>query len=95
MLAIRVTTGEGTYEVHTRPWTLRQWELRSKTKLSRIETDGIGVDDYLWLSWRQLSDDGIVRVPYEVWGPTVENLDLGAEEDADRPTRPGASDDSS
>ena len=90
MLGIRVTTADGTHEVRTRPWTIRQWEVKNKTKLSRIESDGIGIDDYLWLCWRQLSDDGTVQIPFEVWGPTVVDLDLDVE-DTGRPTSPGAS----
>lgn len=92
MLSLRVTDPNGTHTVVTRPWTLSQWELRHKTKLSRIESEGIGMADYLWLAWRQLSDDGVVSATFDAWGPTVTAVELDAGADADRPTQQAQSD---
>ena len=91
MLTMTVTDGTGTHHITTRPWTVTQWELKHKTKLSRVESDGIGMGDYLWMCWRQLSDDGLVTVPFDAWGPTVTDVDLTQAADSQDPTNPAPS----
>lgn len=87
MLSMRITDAQTTHIVTTRPWTVRQWELRNKTKLSRIEQDGIGMDDYLFMAWRQLTDDGVLSQPFDQWGPQVVAVELDSgEDDPARPT---------
>lgn len=92
MLTLKITDPDGTRVLTTRPWTVRSWELRNKTKVSRIATEGIGLDDYLWMAWRQMTDDGVLSVPFEAWGPTVIDVSLEEDDRADHPTNPAPPD---
>lgn len=90
MLTLRVRTANDTHELTTRPWTIRQWEVSHKTKISKLSETGIGIDDMLWLAWRQLHDDGLIDGTFEQWGPKVLEIDP-IEDGADRPTNPAPS----
>jgi hypothetical protein len=90
VLTLRVTTPDAAHELTTRPWTLRQWELSHKTKISKLSETGIGLEDMLWMAWRQLTDDGATALPYEQWGPTVMAIEPVEDESAD-PTQPALS----
>lgn len=91
MLTLKVTMFDGAvHEVTTRPWTLRQWELSHKTKISKVSETGIGMDDMLWMAWRQLHDFGEIDGNFEDWGRTVKAIDP-VEDDAADPTPPAPS----
>ncbi len=71
MFIIRVNDGNGEREVETSPWTVRQWELHMKLRLSQLGQRGFGMDDYMFLSWRELTDQGEISAPFEKWARTL------------------------
>jgi hypothetical protein len=71
MFVIRVDDGNGVRVVETTPWTIRQWELHMKTRLSKIVDRGFGMDDYMFLAWRQLKDENTIDEPFEKWAPKL------------------------
>lgn len=90
MLTLRVELPDGTHELTTRPWTIRQWEVTHKTKISKLSETGVGMDDMLWMAWRQLHDVGLVDGSFEQWGPTVISI-TPVEDHAADPTNPAPS----
>ena len=71
MFVIRVNDGNGEREVETSPWTVRQWELHQKLRLSQLGQRGFGMDDYMFLSWRELTDQGEISLPFEKWAKSL------------------------
>lgn len=95
MFVIRVDYGTGQQDVETSPWTVRQWELHMKTRLSKLADRGFGMDDYIFLSWRELSDRGDISTPLEQFGKSLrvcEIVTLGELDDPNSPTPSEASD---
>ena len=94
MFVIRVDDGDGARNVVTTPWTVRQWELHNKTKLSKLAERGFGMDDYMFLSWRQLKDDGVIEETFEKWASRLKVCeivnDLDEASDPNSPTPPEA-----
>lgn len=88
MFVIRVDDGSGPRVVVTRPWTVRQLELRNKTKLSKLRDAGIGMDDFMWLAWRQLTDDGLLDVSFEDYGQSLRVCEPLDENDEGHPQNP-------
>jgi hypothetical protein len=50
-LSFRVETVTDSYEVKTIPWVIMLWERKYKTKASKIGTDGLGLEDLLYLAY--------------------------------------------
>ena len=94
MFVIRVDDGNGIREVTTSPWTIRQWELHNKTRLSKLADRGFGMDDYMFLAWRQLKDENAIDATFEKWAPTLKVCEivvgLGEDDDPNSPTPPEA-----
>lgn len=90
MLKLRVKLPEETHEITTKPWTLRQWEVTHKTKISKIGETGIGMDDMLWMAWRQLHDAGLIDGNFDQWGPKVLEIEPIEDGESD-PTHPAPS----
>lgn len=88
MFVIRVNDGTGSRVVVTRPWTVRQLELRNKTKLSKLRESGIGMDDFMWLAWRQLTDDGELASSFEDFGKALIECDPLDDNDEGHPQHP-------
>lgn len=76
MFVIRVDDGNGARIVETSPWTIRQWELHNKTRLSKLSERGFGMDDYMFLSWRQLKDDGTIEETFEKWASRLKVCEI-------------------
>jgi hypothetical protein len=86
VIRIRITTDEGEQVVDTRPWTISQWELRNKVKVSQLDTVGVSMTDLMWLAWRQLTDDGAVTVSFEQFGPRLVRCEV--DDEPANPTNP-------
>lgn len=97
MFVIRVDDGDGERIVETSPWTIRQWELHNKTKLSQLADRGFGMDDYMFLSWRQLKDDNVIGETFEKWASRLKVCEIVVNlvevADPNSPTPPEALDD--
>lgn len=87
MFVIRVTNKDKTLDetVETSPWTVRQWELHFKLKLSKLAERGFGMDDYIFLSWRELTDRGDISIKLEEYGKSLAICELVSKE-KDEPT---------
>lgn len=97
MFVIRVNDGNGSRTVETTPWTIRQWELHNKTRLSKLAERGFGMDDYMFLAWRQLTDEKTIDATFEKWASTLQVCeivtDAGDLDDPNFPTPSEVSDD--
>lgn len=88
-LRIAYTTTEAPEaEVVTTPFSVMQWERKYKTKISKIEEDGLGIEDLLYLGWEAVKTTGTVVPPFEVWAATVTNIRTVGDGDEARPTPP-------
>lgn len=85
MFIIRADDGTGPLEVETSPWTIRQWELHMKTRLSQLASRGFGMDDYIFLAWKELTDRGDLNVPLEKWGKSLKVCEIVSREEEQDP----------
>lgn len=85
MFVIRVDYGTGPQDVETSPWSVRQWELHMKTRLSKLADRGFGMDDYIFLSWRELTDRGEVSSTLEQFGKSLRVCEIVSREELDDP----------
>jgi hypothetical protein len=95
MFVIRVNDGTQSREVETSPWTVRQWELHNKTRLSKLAERGFGMDDYIFLAWRELTDRGETSQTLEQFGKSLSECEIVNREELSDPnshTPSGASD---
>lgn len=76
MFVIRVNDGTGSRDVETSPWTVRQWELHMKTRLSKLADRGFGMEDYLFLAWRELTDRGDISTTLEQFGKSLRQCEI-------------------
>jgi hypothetical protein len=89
MFVIRVDDGNGEQIVETSPWTIRQWELHNKTRLSKLAERGFGMDDYMFLAWRQLKDADTISDTFEKWASRLKVCEIVAKTDeVDDPNSP-------
>lgn len=85
MFVIRVNYGTGSQDVETSPWTVRQWELHNKTRLSKLADRGFGMDDYIFLSWRELTDRGDISSTLEQYGKSLTQCEIVSDGELDDP----------
>ena len=76
MFVIRVDDGNGSREVETSPWTVRQWELHQKLRLSQLGQRGFGMDDYMFLAWRELTDQGEISATFDKWARSLKVCEI-------------------
>lgn len=81
MFVIRVNDGTGPRIVETSPWTVRQWELHMKTRLSKLAERGFGMEDYLFLSWKELTDRGDISATLEQFGKSLVECEIVSKDD--------------
>lgn len=79
MFVIRVNDGNGVRTVETTPWTIRQWELHNKTRLSKLAERGFGMDDYMFMAWRQLTDQKEIDQTFEKWASTLSVCEIATD----------------
>ena len=90
MFVIRAKDKSGTFdlEIETSPWTVRQWELHYKTRLSKLMERGLGMEDYLFLAWRELTDRGDISSTLEQFGKSLSVCELVTREELTDPNSP-------
>jgi hypothetical protein len=92
-LRLRVETVSDAYELKTIPWVIMLWERKYKTKASKIQTDGLGLEDLAYLAYEAGKIAGhITGKTFDQWAPDIVNLEVLEGDSAD-PTRAVASDD--
>ena len=92
-LRLRVETVSDTYELKTIPWVIMLWERKYKTKASKIQTDGLGLEDLAYLAYEAGKIAGhITGKTFDQWAPDVVNLEVLEGDSAD-PTQAAVSDD--
>jgi hypothetical protein len=90
-LQLTVTTADDTYQVTTTPWCVMLWERKYKTKASRIQSDGLGLEDLAYLAWEATKQAGrTVPVSFDTFGQQLVSITV-AEDDTARPTPAAAS----
>jgi hypothetical protein len=57
-LRLRIDLGETTHEVVALPWHMMLWERRYKTKISRLQTEGLGLEDMAYMAFEVLKQRG-------------------------------------
>ena len=58
MLTFDVDYGQGPERITTSLWSLAQWERKTSRKITQLETDGIGMDDFFFLAHATLVHQG-------------------------------------
>ena len=92
-LRLHVETVNDSYELKTIPWVIMLWERKYKTKASKIQTDGLGLEDLAYLAYEAGKIAGhITGKTFDQWAPDVVNLEVLEGDSAD-PTRAAVSDD--
>ena len=82
-LRIRVTQESDTYEVVTTPWVIMQWERKFKTKVSRVASDGLGLEDIAWLAWEASKAAGrTVTINFDQFAKDVRGIELVGDDEA-------------
>ena len=90
-LRIRVMLEDDTYDVVTTPWVIMQWERKFKTKVSRISTDGLGLEDLAWLAWEASKAAGrTVPINFDAFAKDIRSLEVIGDDEA-TPTQAAAS----
>lgn len=57
-VSLKFDRGDGPEELPIGPQAMVAWELKTKSKISKIADDGLGVDDLVTMLWEQLRVDG-------------------------------------
>ena len=84
-LRLRVEANGQTQHVVANPWVIMLWERRMKTKVSKVMSDGLGLEDMAFMAYEALKAKG-VEVPqtFDLFAITITSLEV--EEDEARPT---------
>jgi hypothetical protein len=87
-LTIRIDLGEGPLDVTTSLFTIVEWERKMRTKISRIQEDGLGAEDLLFMAFTQLKVEKTVTLPpsFDDFCKRVIALDVINDEADPRPT---------
>jgi|688.fasta_scaffold13104_7 hypothetical protein len=92
-LRLRVETLSDSYEVTTTPWVIMLWERKYKTKASKIQTDGLGLEDLAYIAYEAGKMSGNVSgKTFDQFAQEIKNLDVLEGDTAD-PIQAVASDD--
>lgn len=82
-LTITVTTVDETYQVTTTPWVIMAWERKYKTKVSKVATDGLGLEDLAYLAWEASKTSGrTVPMSFDAFAQSIKGLELGGDDNA-------------
>ena len=82
---IRWTDAVGTESRIMPPGVVDVWERKNQTKFSRIQTDGLGMGDLLFMAYECRRFDGSVTDPFDVWKWTVTDIGLTTADEDDAP----------
>jgi hypothetical protein len=75
-LQLRLQVGDTTHEVTSGPWHIMLWERRYKTKISRIQTDGLGLEDMTYMAYEVLKGRGVeVPASFDQFAQQVKNVE--------------------
>jgi hypothetical protein len=70
-LTIKIDWGEGPHEVTTKPSAIITWERKFKTKIGKIESTGLGIEDLAFMAHVALRQEGTTVPDFEKF---IENL---------------------
>lgn len=57
-LGLKFDRGDGVETRSVGPQAMVAWELKSKSKMSKVESDGLGMDDLVTMLFEQMRVDG-------------------------------------
>lgn len=92
-LIIELNLGDGPFTVKPSLFAVIEWERRFKSKISRIQTDGLGYEDLAFLAYTQIKAEKILIVPpvFDDFAKKIITLDVLESDEDPRPTE-GATD---
>lgn len=91
MLRIRATVGGEAHELTATPFVVMLWERKMKTKLSKVISDGIGVEDLMLMSYEILKGAGHeVPATFDLFARTVDEVELLGDASDPTPAAPSA-----
>lgn len=92
MLRIRATVGGVAHEITATPFVVMLWERKMKTKLSKVISDGIGVEDLMLMSYEVLKADPEIEVPatFDLFARSVDEVELLGDASDPTPAAPSA-----
>jgi hypothetical protein len=89
-LRLRVEAAGQTHNVIANPWIIMLWERKMKTKVSRVNSDGLGLEDMAFMAYEALKAKKVEVPPtFDLFAQSVTSLEV--EEDEARPTEAAAS----
>lgn len=84
-LRLRVEAAGQTYNVTANPWIIMLWERKMKTKVSRVQADGLGLEDMAFMAYEALKAQKVdVPATFDLFAMTITSLEV--EEDEAVPT---------
>jgi hypothetical protein len=93
-LRLRVEASGHTHHVIANPWVIMLWERRMKTKVSKVMSDGLGLEDMAFMAYEALKAKGVeVPATFDLFAMTISSLEV--EEDEAHPTEAALSAESS
>jgi hypothetical protein len=91
MLRIRATIGGVSHELTATPFVVMLWERKMKTKLSKVTTEGIGVEDLMYMSYEVMKRRGDeVPATFDLFAMSIDDVELLADTADPTPAAPSA-----
>ena len=66
--------------VPTTPYVWMQWEQRTGRSTFHLGTEGLGMQDLLFLAWEGCKAAQVVVPPFDIWAKTVQAISVTAED---------------
>lgn len=89
-LRLRVQAAGNTHHVVATPWVIMLWERKMKTKVSRVNAEGLGLEDMAFMAYEALKiNKAELPATFDLFAMTIEELEI--EEDEATPTKAAAS----
>jgi hypothetical protein len=83
-IGLRVETQDETIEVKTTPWVIMLWERKYSRKSSKMNEDGLGLEDLAYLAYESGKQSGtIVHKTFELFAKDLKNLEITEGDTAD------------
>lgn len=92
-LRLRVETTAGhASEVVAGPWILMLWERKYKTKVSRVPTEGLGLEDMAYMAYEALKVQKADGLPatFDLFAQSISSLEMIGDEATPTPAAPSA-----
>ena len=78
-LTITVDWGEGPHTIKTTPGSIIEWEKKTKQKITKIEENGLGLEDLAFMAHVALRRSGTVVPPFDKFCDNLVQINVGDE----------------